>query len=71
MADTPHIDVAIVGAGIIGICAAFKLQEAGRNAVLIDRKGLRPWGRSFGVNAIAAYAGSAVMVYAFSALGWM
>ncbi|MBV7472395.1 heparan-alpha-glucosaminide N-acetyltransferase domain-containing protein [Pseudoxanthomonas sp. PXM05] len=39
--------------------------------VLIDRKGLRPWGRSFGVNAIAAYAGSAIMVYAFSALGWM
>lgn len=27
-------------------------------------------GRSFGVNAIAAYAGSAVMVYVFAALGW-
>lgn len=38
---------------------------------LIDRKGLRPWGRSFGVNAIAAYAGSAIMVYAFAGLGWM
>ena len=34
------IDVAIVGAGIIGICTAFKLQEAGRSAVLIDRKGI-------------------------------
>ena len=29
----------------------------------------RPLGRSFGVNAIAAYAGSAVMVYVFAALG--
>jgi D-amino-acid dehydrogenase len=34
------IDVAIVGAGIIGICTAFKLQEAGRSSVLIDRKGI-------------------------------
>ncbi len=39
MAET-RIDVAIVGAGIIGICTAFKLQEAGRNVVLIDRKGI-------------------------------
>jgi D-amino-acid dehydrogenase len=36
----PPIDVAIVGAGIIGISAAFKLAEAGRAVVLIDRKGL-------------------------------
>lgn len=36
----------------------------------IDRRGGRPWGRSFGVNAIAAYAGSAVMVYALAGLGW-
>ena len=34
------IDVAIVGAGIIGVSTAFKLQEAGRSAVLIDRKGI-------------------------------
>ena len=40
MADTTPIDVAIVGAGIIGICTAFKLQEAGRSVVLIDRKGI-------------------------------
>ena len=40
MSETTHIDVAIVGAGIIGICTAFKLQEAGRNVVLIDRKGI-------------------------------
>jgi D-amino-acid dehydrogenase len=38
--DTTTIDVAIIGAGIIGISTAFKLQEAGRNAVLIDRKGI-------------------------------
>lgn len=39
MAETA-IDVAIVGAGIIGICAAFKLQEAGRNVVMFDRRGI-------------------------------
>src|SRR5690606_36741548 len=34
---------------------------------------LRAWpavGRAFGVNAIAAYAGSALMVVVFAALGW-
>ena len=30
-------DVAIVGAGIIGIAAAYKLQEEGRSVLLIDR----------------------------------
>lgn len=40
MTATATIDVAIVGAGIIGICTAFQLQEAGRNVVLIDRKGI-------------------------------
>lgn len=38
---------------------------------LIDRRHWPAWGRSFGVNAIAAYAGSAVMVYALAGLGWM
>lgn len=38
--------------------------------VLIDRHGWPALGRSFGVNAIAAYAGSALMVYAFAGLGW-
>lgn len=37
---------------------------------LIDRRGWPALGRSFGVNAIAAYAGSAAMVYVFAALGW-
>ena len=37
---------------------------------LVDRRGWPALGRSFGVNAIAAYAGSAVMVYLFAALGW-
>ncbi len=40
MNESTTIDVAIIGAGIIGVCTAFKLQEAGRTAVLIDRKGI-------------------------------
>ena len=35
-----RVDVAIIGAGIIGIAAAYKLQEAGRTVVLLDRKGV-------------------------------
>lgn len=38
--------------------------------VAIDRRGWPALGRRFGVNAIAAYAGSALMVYVFAALGW-
>lgn len=34
------VDVAIVGAGIVGVASAFKLIEAGRSVVLIDRKGI-------------------------------
>ena len=34
------VDVAIIGAGIIGIAAAYKLQEAGRRVMVIDRKGI-------------------------------
>lgn len=37
---------------------------------LIDRRGWPALGHSLGVNAIAVYAGSALMVYVFSALGW-
>lgn len=37
---------------------------------LIDARHWPALGRSFGVNAIAAYAGSAVMVYALLGLGW-
>jgi predicted acyltransferase len=37
---------------------------------LIDLRGAPALGRRFGVNAIAAYAGSAVMVYALAGLGW-
>lgn len=36
----------------------------------IDLRGWPAPGRSFGVNAIAAYAGSSLMVYAFAGLGW-
>ncbi|RCS28656.1 DUF1624 domain-containing protein [Rhodanobacter denitrificans] len=38
--------------------------------MLIDRRGWPAWGRRFGVNAIAAYAGSELMQIALPALGW-
>ncbi|KRG67625.1 acyltransferase family protein [Pseudoxanthomonas dokdonensis] len=38
--------------------------------VLIDVRGWPALGRRFGVNAIAAYAGSSLMVIALAALGW-
>jgi predicted acyltransferase len=38
--------------------------------LLVDRRGAPALGRRFGINAIAAYAGSAVMVYALIGLGW-
>lgn len=38
--------------------------------VLVDRRRWPAWGRSFGVNAIAAYAGSGAMVLLFAGLGW-
>ncbi|WP_407354669.1 acyltransferase family protein [Luteimonas sp. R10] len=37
---------------------------------LVDRRGWPAIGRRFGVNAIAAYAGSAAMVYLLVAAGW-
>lgn len=38
---------------------------------LVDRKGWPAIGRAFGVNAITAYAGSALMLYLLMALGWL
>lgn len=38
---------------------------------LVDRRGWPPVGRSFGVNAIAAYAGSWIAVILLAGLGWM
>ncbi|WP_187775834.1 acyltransferase family protein [Luteimonas suaedae] len=38
--------------------------------VLVDRRGWPALGRRFGVNAIAAYAGSGAMVYLLVAIGW-
>jgi D-amino-acid dehydrogenase len=35
-----QIDVAIVGAGIIGLATAYRLAAAGRNVLLIDRRGI-------------------------------
>jgi predicted acyltransferase len=39
--------------------------------VAIDRHGWPAWGRRFGVNAIAAYVGSAATVYLLIGLGWL
>ena len=39
--------------------------------VLIDRWGLPAWGRAFGLNAIAAYAGSALLLCALVAFDWL
>ena len=38
---------------------------------LVDRAAWPALGRAFGVNAIAAYAGSAFMLYALVAAGWL
>lgn len=38
---------------------------------LVDRRGWPAVGRRFGVNAIAAYVGSAAMVYPLIGLGWL
>ena len=40
MPSSHRIDVAVIGAGIIGIAAAWELQAVGRSVVLIDRKGI-------------------------------
>jgi D-amino-acid dehydrogenase len=34
------IDIAVIGAGIIGVASTYKLTEAGRRVLLIDRKGV-------------------------------
>jgi predicted acyltransferase len=39
--------------------------------LLVDRRGWPAWGRAFGVNAIAAYAGSALLVYVLVVAGWL
>ena len=33
-------DIAVIGAGIVGLASAYKLIEAGRRVVLIDRRGI-------------------------------
>jgi predicted acyltransferase len=55
---------------------AFVLFSAGLSALLlllahalVERQGLPPFGRSFGVNAIAAYAGAWVMAVVIDAVG--
>ena len=40
MAERPETEIAIVGAGIVGIAAAAYLSEAGRRVLVIDRTGI-------------------------------
>ena len=40
MSESIDTDIAIVGAGIIGICAAVNLAEAGLSVIVIDRTGV-------------------------------
>lgn len=40
MPSSHRIDVAVIGAGIIGLATAWELQAAGRSVVVIDRKGI-------------------------------
>lgn len=49
-------------------CAMLSLAAA---HVLVDRRGWPAIGRRFGINAIAAYVGAAVMTYLVLAAGWM
>ncbi|MEF2072000.1 NAD(P)/FAD-dependent oxidoreductase [Consotaella aegiceratis] len=49
------LDVVIVGAGIVGLAAAWKLVEAGRRVLLIDREGVAQ-GASFGNAGALAYS---------------
>lgn len=38
--NTATVDTAVIGAGIIGVASSYKLAEAGRRVLLIDRKGV-------------------------------
>ncbi|CCV10911.1 FAD-binding oxidoreductase [Mesorhizobium sp. STM 4661] len=40
MNDEATLDIAVIGGGIIGICAAAYLAEAGRNVTIFDRTGI-------------------------------
>jgi D-amino-acid dehydrogenase len=54
MGKAATADIVIVGAGIIGLSAAFRLQQAGRRVTLIDRAGMAQ-GASFGNAAAFAF----------------
>ena len=53
MAERPETEIAIVGAGIIGIAAAAYLSEAGRRVLVIDRTGICEETSSGNAGAIA------------------
>ncbi|WDR06471.1 FAD-binding oxidoreductase [Devosia rhodophyticola] len=55
MVQSERADVVIVGAGIIGLSTAFRLQQAGRKVTLIDKAGIAQ-GASFGNAAAFAFS---------------
>lgn len=55
MVKAETADIVIVGAGIIGLSAAFRLQQAGRKVTLIDKTGIA-LGTSFGNAAAFAFS---------------
>lgn len=55
MVEAGRADIVIVGAGIIGLSASFRLQQAGRRVTLIDKGGIAR-GTSFGNAAAFAFS---------------
>jgi D-amino-acid dehydrogenase len=71
--ETATADIAIIGAGIVGVATAYKLQQAGRRVVLIDRKGI---GEETSRGNAGAFAFSDVLPMASSGIlcklpGWL
>jgi glycine/D-amino acid oxidase-like deaminating enzyme len=49
------LNVSVVGAGIVGLCAAWHLVKRGAKVTLIDREGLRPLGYRIRLESQSGY----------------